>query len=60
MDQTRCIWQKLLAAGASVPLDPADLDATHLVLAAASGVDVYAIIEASQPRSVGHLHLRTA
>lgn len=59
MDQSRCIWQKLIVAGAIVPLDPADLDATHLVLAAASGVDVQAIIEgAMTPRPAGHL--RTA
>lgn len=49
MDPTRCIWQKLADAGARVPSDPADLDATHLVLAAAHGVDVRAIIEAVVP-----------
>lgn len=59
MDKSRCIWQKLIVAGATVPLDPADLDATHLVLAAASGVDVRGIIEAvMSPRSAEHL--RTA
>lgn len=53
MDQARCMWKRLMVAGATVPLDPVDLDATHLILAAASGVDVHAIIEATMPLSVG-------
>jgi hypothetical protein len=47
VDQARYIWQQLEATGAAVPLNPADLDATHLVIAAASGVDVYAMMEAA-------------
>jgi hypothetical protein len=54
VDQTRCIWQHLADAGASVPSDPSDLDATHLVLAAASGVDVSAAITAAMALSVEH------
>lgn len=55
MDQARCIWQQLMVAGAVVPLDPADLDMTHLVIAAASGVDVVAMIAATMPRFAEHL-----
>jgi hypothetical protein len=54
---SRCIWQKLANAGANVPLDPADLDATHLIIAAASGVDVAAMMKdvTTPPGSAGHL-----
>jgi hypothetical protein len=62
VDQVRYIWQQLASAGAVVPLDPADLDVTHLVIAAVSGVDVYAVMTAARtlPLSVEGHRLQTA
>lgn len=50
-NEVRRVWQDLALAGARVPMNPLDLDVTHLVRARQSGLDVGAILDGATPRS---------